>query len=73
MAAASTPRRPGVLLTVDVEPDCPPHLEGWRGMTEGFPCPLDLLAAEGVPATCFVTGQTAERFPTVARAGGDRP
>lgn len=67
MTETHTSRRRNVLLTVDVEPDCPPYLDGWRGMTEGFPRLLDLLAAEGVPATCFITGQTAERFPSAVR------
>ncbi|MSR36314.1 MAG: polysaccharide deacetylase [Gemmatimonadetes bacterium] len=55
--------RPDVLFTVDVEPDCPPYLDGWRGVIEGMPRLLEVLAAEDVPATCFTTGETAERFP----------
>ena len=60
-------RPPEVFFTVDVEPDCPPYLHGWRGVTEGLPQLLDLLAGEKVPATFFVTGQTAERFPNIVR------
>jgi len=60
-------RPPEVFLTVDVEPDCPPYLHGWRGVTEGLPRLLDLLADEQVATTCFVTGQTAERFPDAIR------
>jgi peptidoglycan/xylan/chitin deacetylase (PgdA/CDA1 family) len=56
-----------VLITVDVEPDCPPYLGGWRGVREGLPRLLDLLAAEGVPATLFATGETARLFPDVVR------
>jgi len=59
---------PDVLLTVDVEPDCPPYLTGWRGVEEGLPRLLALLADEGVTATFFVTGQTAERYPDAVRA-----
>lgn len=59
---------PRVCFTVDVEPDCPPFLEGWRGVEEGLPRLLDLLAAEGVPATFFTTGETAERHPGAVRA-----
>lgn len=59
---------PDVLFTVDVEPDCPPYLEGWRGVEEGMPRLLDLLAEERVPATCFTTGETAERFPATVGA-----
>ena len=52
-----------VCLTVDAEPDCPPYLEGWRGMEEGAPILLSLLRAEGVAATFFTTGETARRHP----------
>lgn len=57
-----------MLLTVDAEPDCPPFLHGWRGMTEGFPRLLELLDQEDVRVTCFTTGETAERFPDAVRA-----
>ena len=60
-------RPPEVFLTVDVEPDCPPYLSSWRGVTEGLPRLLDLLASEEVAATFFVTGQTAELFPEAVR------
>ncbi len=52
-----------VFLTIDAEPDCPPYLDGWRGMDEGAPRLLDLLAERGVPATVFTTGETARRYP----------
>jgi peptidoglycan/xylan/chitin deacetylase (PgdA/CDA1 family) len=52
-----------VCLTVDLEPDCPPYLWTWRGMTEGAPKLLDLLACEAVPATFFTTGRAAEHGP----------
>lgn len=52
-----------VCLTVDAEPDCPPHLWTWRGMEEGAPWLLDTLAAQGVSGTFFTTGDTAQRFP----------
>jgi peptidoglycan/xylan/chitin deacetylase (PgdA/CDA1 family) len=54
-----------IVLTVDLEPDCPPFLDGWRGMREGTPRLLDLLEEEGVPATFFTTSRTAEVFPGV--------
>jgi peptidoglycan/xylan/chitin deacetylase (PgdA/CDA1 family) len=57
-----------VCLSVDVEPDCPPYLEGWRGLEEGMPRLLGLLEARGVPGTFFTTGQSAERYPDVVRA-----
>lgn len=52
-----------VCITVDAEPDCPPYLQGWRGMEEGAPQLLDLLSAEGILGTFFTTGDTARRYP----------
>ena len=52
-----------VCFTVDAEPDCPPYLSGWRGMEEGAPLLMGLLGEEGIPATVFVTGETARRHP----------
>lgn len=64
------PRR--VYLTVDVEPDCPPYLWTWRGIEEGMPRLLDMMKAEGVGGTFFVTGDTAARHPgIVARTAAD--
>ena len=57
-----------VCFTVDVEPDCPPYLNGFRGIDEGMPRLLAMLAEEGVPATCFTTGDVARRNPDVVRA-----
>lgn len=53
-------------FTVDVEPDCPPYLSGsYRGMLEGLPALLALLAEIGVRATFFTTGEMARRFPDI--------
>ena len=52
-----------VCFTVDLEPDCPPYLSGWRGLEEGTPRLLALLEREQVPATFFSTGEAARRFP----------
>ena len=57
-----------VFLTVDVEPDCPPFLGTWRGMDEGLPKLLQLLADEQVRATMFVTGEVARRYPVLIDA-----
>lgn len=54
---------PVVAFTVDLEPDCPPFLHGFRGMEQGAPALLELLAEEGVPATFFTTGEVANRYP----------
>jgi len=62
-AMVTPPNEAPVLLTVDVEPDCPPFLNTWRGIVEGMPRLLDLLAEEAVPATMFVTGEVARRYP----------
>ncbi len=59
---------PTVCFTVDVEPDCPPFLDGWRGVEEGLPRLLDVLAKEGVTGTFFTTGETAERHPSAVAA-----
>src|SRR2546423_524646 len=53
-----------VCFTIDVEPDCPPYLATqYRGVTNGLPAVLELLARRNVPATCFCTGDVAQRFP----------
>jgi peptidoglycan/xylan/chitin deacetylase (PgdA/CDA1 family) len=52
-----------VAFTVDLEPDCPPFLHGFRGIEQGTPALLDLLASEGLPATFFTTGEVATRYP----------
>ncbi len=67
MDALSGSPGPDVYVTVDVEPDCPPYLWTWRGMEEGMPRLLELIDAEAVPATFFVTGATAERYPQTIR------
>lgn len=67
-----TNRAPVVAFTVDVEPDCPPYLEGFRGIEHGMPRLLDMLAEEGIPATFFTTGEVATRYPAVVdRIVGD--
>jgi len=52
-----------VAFTVDLEPDCPPFLWGWRGVEEGMPRLLAMLRDERVRATFFTTGDAARRFP----------
>jgi peptidoglycan/xylan/chitin deacetylase (PgdA/CDA1 family) len=52
-----------VAFTIDLEPDCPPFLRGYRGIEQGLPALLDLLSQLRVPATFFTTGEVAERFP----------
>ncbi len=56
-----------VYFTVDVEEDCPPFLNTWRGIERGMPRLLDVLSEEGVPATLFTTGEVARRYPELVR------
>ncbi|MFM7171849.1 MAG: polysaccharide deacetylase family protein [Caldilinea sp.] len=52
-----------VLLTVDLEQDCPPYLDTFRGMEQGVHELLTLLTDAAVPATFFATGVVARRYP----------
>jgi peptidoglycan/xylan/chitin deacetylase (PgdA/CDA1 family) len=54
-----------VAFTVDLEPDCPPFLTGFRGVESGMPALLELLARERIAATFFTTGEVAERYPAI--------
>ena len=54
-------------ITVDLEHDCPPFLTTYRGVTEGMPRLLDLLARENAPATFFCTGDVARKHPEIVR------
>ncbi|HEY2744656.1 MAG TPA: polysaccharide deacetylase family protein [Polyangia bacterium] len=56
-----------VAITVDLEHDCPPFLTTYRGVTQGMPRLLELLAAESVPATFFCTGDVARKHPEIVR------
>ncbi len=62
------PKPPHIFLTIDVEQDCPPYLNTFRGITEGMIPLLSLLRQEEVKATFFVTGQIAKDFPDVIRS-----
>ncbi len=56
-------KMPQVALTIDVEQDAPPFLNTWQGVEKGLPLMLEVLAKHDVPATFFITGLAAERFP----------
>jgi peptidoglycan-N-acetylglucosamine deacetylase len=56
-----------IAITVDLEHDCPPFLTTYRGVTQGMPRLLELLAAEQVPATFFCTGDVARKHPEIVR------
>lgn len=55
------------VISFDVEQDCPPYLDTWRGNQEGLPRILDLLAEHRVRATFFFTGESIEKFPGLAK------
>lgn len=56
-----------VFLSIDLERDCPPFRDTYRGVTEGMPLLLDLLERENIPATFFTTGDIARRFPDLIK------
>jgi len=56
-----------VAITFDVEHDCPPYLTTTRGMEEGLPKLLDLMAEKRIKATFFFTAEMARRFPELAK------
>ncbi|AFL94485.1 putative glycoside hydrolase/deacetylase [Thermococcus cleftensis] len=56
-----------VAITFDVEHDCPPYLTTTRGMEEGLPKLLDLMAEKRIKATFFFTAEMAKRFPELVR------
>ncbi|NJE01217.1 polysaccharide deacetylase family protein [Thermococcus sp. JdF3] len=56
-----------VSITFDVEHDCPPYLTTTRGMEDGLPKLLDLMAEKKVRATFFFTAEMARRFPELVK------
>ncbi len=54
-----------VLVTVDMEQDCPPYLSSFQGVQDGTPRVLRLLRRLGIRGTFFTTGDVARRFPQV--------
>ncbi|TAN39861.1 MAG: polysaccharide deacetylase, partial [Nitrospirae bacterium] len=54
-------------FTVDVEQDCPPFRSSFRGIEHGLPKLVEILKQKKIPATFFVTGDVARRYPAVIR------
>jgi peptidoglycan/xylan/chitin deacetylase (PgdA/CDA1 family) len=54
-----------IAFTCDLEPDCPPFLQGFRGVEQGMPALLELLARERIAATFFTTGEVAMKYPAI--------
>ncbi len=57
-----------VCLSIDMEPDCPPFLNTFRGIEEGTDPFLKLLDQENIKATFFTTGQVARKYPKTISA-----
>lgn len=55
-------------FTCDLEPDCPPYLQGYRGVETGLPRLLALLDDLKIRATFFTTGEVARRYPRAVEA-----
>jgi len=55
------------VITFDVEHDCPPYLDTYRGVKEGLPRILELLAEKRVRAVFYFTADVAKRYPRLAR------
>lgn len=62
-----------ILLTVDMEQDCPPYMDTFRGIEQGTGKLLSLFSTHGIKTTFFFTGMVAHKFPRtveeVSRAG----
>lgn len=56
-----------VNISVDMEHDCPPYATTYRGVEEGTPKILAVLAQEQVSATFFTTGDVARKHPEMVR------
>ncbi len=52
-----------IVISVDVEQDCPPFLDSRHGVEQGLPQLFELFKKEGIKATFFTTGQIAEEYP----------
>lgn len=56
-----------VIISFDVERDCPPYLDSAKGVLYGLPRLLELLREERIRATFFTTGFIAERYPSIIK------
>ncbi len=52
-----------IAITIDVEHDCPPYLQTYRGIESGLPRLLDILEEYDIKATFFITGDVASKYP----------
>ena len=56
-----------VVIGIDVETDVGSWTPYYRGVEEGVPALLELFKKQGVKATFFFTGESAEKFPEKTR------
>lgn len=56
-----------VIITFDVEADCPGVVNSFLGVQKGLPKLLALLDEYDLQATFFVTGKIAQQFPELIR------
>ena len=54
-------------VTIDVEHDCPPFLNSYKGIEEGLPALISLLKSKKIPSTFFVTGDVARKYPETVK------
>jgi len=54
-----------IVLSVDMEQDCPPFLESFKGIEQGTDKLLSLFFEFNVSATFFFTGMVAQKYPRV--------
>jgi Predicted xylanase/chitin deacetylase len=52
-----------VCITIDMEHDCPPFMDTYRGVEEGTPLLLELFEKTNIRTTFFTTGDVARHFP----------
>lgn len=63
--------RATIIISFDMETDIGSWTGGTRGLSEGTPAILDVLAQRGVPATFLWVGREAERHPGLVRRSLD--
>jgi len=56
-----------VIISVDMEQDCPPFMNSHRGVEQGTPKLLHLFKDQGIKATFFCTGRVAQKYPDMIK------
>ncbi|HEY9245814.1 MAG TPA: polysaccharide deacetylase family protein [Candidatus Methanoperedens sp.] len=55
--------RKKIAVTIDVEQDCPPYLNTYRGIEDGLTGLCSVLDRHEISATFFITGDAGSRYP----------